>query len=59
MHIFNLGSGKGYTVLEVIAAFGKACGKVGQNLKYIGCKDSESCSKADGSYRYSIDKEIC
>ena len=49
MHIFNLGSGKGYTVLEVIAAFGKACGKVGQNLKYIGCKDSESCSKADGS----------
>jgi len=27
VHIFNLGSGKGYTVLEVIQAFSKACGK--------------------------------
>ena len=28
VHIFNLGSGKGATVLEVIAAFSKASGKV-------------------------------
>ena len=27
VHIFNLGTGNGYSVLEVIKAFGKACGK--------------------------------
>lgn len=26
-HVYNLGTGKGYSVLEVIAAFEKACGK--------------------------------
>ena len=33
-HIFNLGSGKGATVLEVIAAFSKASGKV-RNIPYF------------------------
>lgn len=27
VHIYNLGTGNGYSVLEIIAAFGKACGK--------------------------------
>jgi UDP-glucose 4-epimerase len=27
VHVYNLGTGKGYSVLEVIAAFEKACGK--------------------------------
>jgi len=27
VHIYNLGTGQGYSVLEVIAAFSKACGK--------------------------------
>ena len=27
LHIYNLGTGHGYSVLEVIAAFEKACGK--------------------------------
>ena len=27
VHIFNLGTGNGYSVLQVIAAFEKACGK--------------------------------
>ena len=27
VHVFNLGTGNGYSVLEVIAAFSKACGK--------------------------------
>ena len=29
MHIFNLGTGRGATVLEVIQAFAQASGKVG------------------------------
>lgn len=32
VHIYNLGTGKGYSVLEVIKAFGKACGK---ELPYV------------------------
>ena len=27
MHVYNLGTGNGYSVLEVIHAFEKACGK--------------------------------
>ncbi len=27
VHVYNLGSGKGYSVLEMIAAFSKACGR--------------------------------
>ena len=27
VHIYNLGTGKGYSVLDMIAAFSKACGK--------------------------------
>ncbi len=32
MVIFNLGTGKGYSVLEVVHAFSKACGK---ELPYV------------------------
>ena len=27
MHVFNLGTGRGHSVLEMLAAFGRACGK--------------------------------
>ena len=27
MHVFNLGTGRGHSVLEVLAAFGRACGR--------------------------------
>ena len=27
VYVYNLGTGRGYSVLEVIAAFGRACGK--------------------------------
>lgn len=32
VHIYNLGTGNGYSVLEVISAFGKACG---QDIPYV------------------------
>ena len=32
VHIYNLGTGRGYSVLEIIKAFSKACGKV---LPYV------------------------
>jgi len=32
VHIYNLGTGNGYSVLEIIKAFSKACGK---ELKYV------------------------
>ncbi len=32
VHIYNLGTGKGYSVLDVIRAFGKACGR---ELPYV------------------------
>ncbi len=32
VHIYNLGTGRGYSVLEIIEAFSKACGKV---LPYV------------------------
>lgn len=32
VHIYNLGTGQGYSVLEIIAAFSKACGK---NVPYV------------------------
>ena len=35
IHIFNLGSGTGSTVLEVIQAFSKACGKVKHILRIL------------------------
>lgn len=39
VHVFNLGTGNGYSVLEVIKAFSKACGK---ELPY------EICPRRDG-----------
>ena len=38
VHVFNLGTGNGYSVLEVIAAFSKACGK---ELPYEICPRRE------------------
>ena len=38
VHVFNLGTGNGYSVLEVIAAFSKACGK---ELPYAICPRRE------------------
>ena len=39
VHIYNLGTGRGYSVLEMIKAFGKACGK---ELPY------KICARRDG-----------
>ena len=45
IHIFNLGSGKGTTVLEVIAAFSKASGKVIIFIAFYGVMGTLSHSK--------------
>jgi UDP-glucose 4-epimerase len=67
VHIFNLGTGNGYSVLQVIAAFEKACGK---KLPYKICArrpgDIAACyAKADKAEKelgfkakYSID-DMC
>ncbi len=43
LHVFNLGSGQGHSVLEVLAAFGQACGK---NLPYdiVPCRPGDVAS---------------
>ena len=67
VHVFNLGTGNGYSVLEVIEAFSKACGK---ELPYEICPRREgdiaenyaNCDKARDlmgwSAQYGID-DMC
>ncbi len=52
MLIHNLGTGNGYSVLEVIHAFEKACGK---ELPYV--IDSRRPGDIDASYASSIKAE--
>jgi len=60
---YNLGTGQGYSVLEVVAAFEKACGKK-IPYKIIGCRlgDIASCyadpTKAKTELGWSADKSI-
>ena len=47
MHIYNLGTGNGYSVLDVIKAFEKACGK---KLPY------KICPRRPGACYAKVDK---